>query len=70
MSVFKERKEPMEEKNERALSEEKVVEIEVERLKSFENHPFKVRADSQMVVALFFMFRRNNISFSTHKVRA
>jgi len=27
---------------------EKVVEIEVERLRSFINHPFKVRADSQM----------------------
>lgn len=30
------------------LTEEMVVEIEVERLRAFEDHPFKVRADSQM----------------------
>jgi ParB family chromosome partitioning protein len=29
--------------------DEKVVEIELERLRGFENHPFKVRADSQMI---------------------
>ena len=29
-------------------SDEKVVEIEIERLRDFKNHPFKVQADSQM----------------------
>ena len=28
--------------------DEKVVEIEIERLRDFKNHPFKVQADSQM----------------------
>ena len=28
---------------------EKIEEIEVERLRGFENHPFKVRADGQMI---------------------
>ena len=32
----------------KGLSEESV-QIEMERLRSFENHPFKVRADSQMI---------------------
>ena len=49
VSVFRERKLPMAEKKELAVTEEKVVEIEMERLRSFENHPFKVRADSQMI---------------------
>lgn len=31
----------MAEKKELAVTEEKVVEIEMERLRSFENHPFK-----------------------------
>ena len=39
----------MVEKKELAVTEEKVVEIEMERLRSFENHPFKVKADSQMM---------------------
>ena len=39
----------MPEKKELALTEEKVVEMETERLESFENHPFKVKADSQMI---------------------
>lgn len=30
-------------------TEEKVVEIEVERLRAFANHPFKVQGDSQMI---------------------
>lgn len=30
-------------------AEEKVVEIETERLRAFENHPFKLRADSRMI---------------------
>ena len=30
-------------------TDEKVVEIELERLRGFENHPFKVKADSQMI---------------------
>ena len=29
-------------------NEEKVVEIEIERLHDFKNHPFKVQADSQI----------------------
>lgn len=37
------------EKVEQRDSDEKVVEIELERLRSFENHPFKVQADSQMI---------------------
>ena len=36
--VFRERKLPMAEKKELAVTEEKVVEIEMERLRSFENH--------------------------------
>ena len=28
--------------------DEKVVEIEIERLRDFKNHPFKVQADSQI----------------------
>lgn len=39
----------MAEKKELAVTEEKVVEIEMERLRSFENHPFKVKADGQMI---------------------
>lgn len=30
-------------------SDEKVVEIEMERLRTFTNHPFKVIGDSQMI---------------------
>ena len=39
----------MEEKKEMEPAEEKVVEIETERLRAFENHPFKLRAGSQML---------------------
>ena len=39
----------MVEKKELAVTEEKVVENEMERLRSFENHLFKVKADSQMI---------------------
>ena len=39
----------MAEKTELLEEDEKVVEIELERLRGFENHPFKVRADSQMI---------------------
>lgn len=39
----------MAEKTELLEEDEKVVEIELERLREFENHPFKVRADSQMI---------------------
>ena len=39
----------MEEKTELLEEDEKVVEIELERLRGFENHPFKFRADSQMI---------------------
>lgn len=48
-SAFRERKLPMAEKTELLEEDEKVVEIELERLRGFENHPFKVRADSQMI---------------------
>ena len=30
-------------------SDEKVVEIEMERLRNFTNHPFKIIGDSQMI---------------------
>ena len=39
----------MAEKTDVRDSDEKVVEIEMERLRSFANHPFKVEADSQML---------------------
>ena len=48
-SEFREGKLPMAEKTELLEEDEKVVEIELERLRGFENHPFKVRADSQMI---------------------
>ena len=47
-SAFRERKLPMEEKKELLDQDERVVEIELERLRGFVNHPFKVQADSQM----------------------
>ena len=37
------------EKPEKHESNEKIVEIELERLRTFQNHPFKVQADSQMI---------------------
>lgn len=40
---------PIVEKVDQCQTDEKVVEIEVERLQSFSNHPFKVQADSQMI---------------------
>ena len=40
---------PIEEKTEQREADEKVVEIKLERLRSFTNHPFKVQADSQMI---------------------
>ena len=39
----------MEEKKELQKQDERVVEIELERLREFVNHPFKVQADSQMI---------------------
>ena len=39
----------MEEKKELLDQDERVVEIELERLRGFVNHPFKVQADSQMI---------------------
>ena len=48
-SAFRERKLPMEEKKELQNQDERVVEIELERLRGFVNHPFKVQADSQMI---------------------
>ena len=39
----------MEEKKELQNQDERVVEIELERLRGFVNHPFKVQADSQMI---------------------
>ena len=47
--AFRERKLPMAEEKKIEPAEEKVVEIETERLRAFENHPFKLRADSQML---------------------
>lgn len=35
-------------KRKKGDKEEKIVEIEIERLRSFDSHPFKVQADSQM----------------------
>lgn len=40
---------PVEEKTEQWETGEKVVEIELERLRTFTNHPFKVQEDSQMI---------------------
>lgn len=40
---------PMAEKTDERLTDEKVVEIEMERLREFAKHPFKVCADSQMI---------------------
>lgn len=37
------------EKENQVEMDEKVIEIELERLRSFSNHPFKVQADSQMI---------------------
>ena len=48
-SAFRERKLPMEEKKKLQKQDERVVEIELERLRGFVNHPFKVQADSQMI---------------------
>ena len=48
-SAFRERKLPMEEKKELLDQDERVVEIELERLRGFVNHPFKIQADSQMI---------------------
>ena len=39
----------MEEKKKLQKQDERVVEIELERLRGFVNHPFKVQADSQMI---------------------
>lgn len=39
----------MAEKTDERLTDEKVVEIEMERLREFVKHPFKVCADSQMI---------------------
>ena len=39
----------MTEKTDIRDSDEKVVEIEMERLRTFKNHPFKVIGDSQMI---------------------
>ena len=38
----------MNEKDEIEMKEEKVVEIAMERLHPFENHPFKIKQDDQM----------------------
>lgn len=40
---------PMEEKKDLRDPDEKVIEIEMERLRPFTNHPFKVTGDSQMI---------------------
>ena len=38
----------MEEKSKKKFDDEKVIEIEVERLRTFHNHPFKVQDDKEM----------------------
>lgn len=49
-SEFREKERmPMAEKTDARVTDEKVVEIEMERLREFSNHPFKVCADSQMI---------------------
>ncbi len=48
-SAFRERKLLMEEKKELLNQDERVVEIELERLRGFVNHLFKVQTDSQMI---------------------
>ena len=40
---------PVAEKTEHRDTGEKIVEIELERLRSFTNHSFKVQADNQMI---------------------
>lgn len=40
---------PIAEQAEKRDAEERIIEIELERLRSFNNHPFKVQADSQMI---------------------
>ena len=47
----------MEEKKELQNQDERVVEIELERLRGFVNHPFKVQADSQMIELQDLVFR-------------
>lgn len=37
------------EKTEKQDTGEKIIEIELESLRSFQNHPFKVQADSQII---------------------
>ena len=32
--------------------DEKIIEIEMERLRSFRNHPFKVKADAEMLLLI------------------
>lgn len=39
----------MAKKTDERVKDEKVVEIESERLREFSNHPFKVCAESQMI---------------------
>jgi ParB family chromosome partitioning protein len=39
---------PMAEKADQMDPDEKIVEIAIERLRVFENHPFRVEMDSQM----------------------
>ena len=40
----------MQEKNSGIGEKERIVEIEVERLREFRGHPFKVKPDDQMIV--------------------
>lgn len=55
VSVFRERKLPMAEKKKLAVTEEKVVEIEMERLRSFENHPsYLITTSSKETLLLNF----------------
>ena len=47
-----EKKEDVYKRQDQRDPDEKVVEIEIERLRDFKNHPFKVQADSQMKMCI------------------
>ena len=48
-SLGKTRRTNMQEKNSGIGEKERIVEIEVERLREFRGHPFKVKPDDQMM---------------------
>ena len=58
----------MAEKTELLEADEKVVEIELERLRGFENHPFKVRADSQMIAEVLYTKKATISAYEHDKI--